>query len=85
MPQQAEVVAAVAWDGTAPGAGRVPVETLRIGAKLGRGGFAVCLRATCGGKAVALKVLHPEFTNEDSPEVQLFLEEARLMLAMQNP
>ena len=73
----------MAWDGVVPG--RVPIETLRIGAKLGRGGFAVCLRATCGGKTVALKVLHPEFSDGDSPEAQLFLEESRLMLAMQHP
>lgn len=73
----------MAWDGIVPG--RVPIETLRIGGKLGRGGFAVCLRATCGGKTVALKVLHPEFSSGNSPEGQLFLEEARLMLTMQHP
>lgn len=73
-----EVLAAGRWHN----GGVLPaMDTLTLGGKLGKGGFAVCLKGTLAGRTVAVKVLHRELSR-DTATVQLFVEEARLMLLL---
>ncbi|GLC44780.1 hypothetical protein PLESTB_001215500 [Pleodorina starrii] len=63
------------------------LETLKLGKALGKGGFAVVRSGTlrtADGAAfpVAVKVLHPEYSDESSQELRLFKDEAALMLQL---
>ncbi|KAG2493580.1 hypothetical protein HYH03_008099 [Edaphochlamys debaryana] len=74
------------------GGSPAPLESLKLGKPLGKGGFAVVysgrLALDAGGELrCAVKVLHPEFCedNADNVELRLFKEEAEVILSLEHP
>ncbi|GFR50884.1 hypothetical protein Agub_g13174 [Astrephomene gubernaculifera] len=70
-----------------PGGLPAPLETLKIGRTLGKGGFAVVKNGTLKTDdgtllQVAVKILHPEYSDEYRQELRLFKEEAELVLQL---
>ena len=52
---------------------------LHVGEVLGKGAFAVVYAADYEGRKVALKVLHPEYSNKDNTQLKLFFREAECL------
>ncbi|POM77700.1 TKL protein kinase, partial [Phytophthora palmivora] len=72
------------WEDPVILASRIPIDRIKLGAVISRGGFGEVYRGRYRDQDVAVKTLLPE-KRKDLTHIQAFLSEVRLMATMEHP